>query len=69
MTEHHGYRNRTADAGGRPDVDALIQRATERPGIREMMRVCEDWERADRAMDAYRSATTWVDSTSSGSRT
>ncbi len=58
---------------GQPDADALIRRATGWPEIREVMRVYEDWKRADRGMEWYRGDTTWVgtwvDRNTSGSGT
>ena len=35
----------------------LLQEALVRPGIREIMRVYEDWRRVDRGLDSYRAAT------------
>lgn len=35
----------------------LLQEALERPGIRELMRVYEDWRQVDRGLDSYRAAT------------
>ena len=63
MTARHRNRKGRPDTRNQPDADALIRRATERPGIREVMRVYEDWKRVDRALEPYRAATTWVDST------
>ena len=34
-----------------------LKEALERPGIREIMRVYEDWRQADRGLDSYRKAT------------
>lgn len=34
----------------------LLQEALERPGIRDLMRVYEDWRQADRGLDSYRAA-------------
>ena len=36
---------------------ALLENALERPGIREIMRVYEDWRNVDRGLDPYRAAT------------
>ena len=36
---------------------ALLEEALGRPGIREAMKVYQDWQRADRGLDAYRAAT------------
>ena len=36
---------------------ALIEGALKRPGIREIMRVYEDWRQVDRGLDPYRAAT------------
>ena len=38
------------------DRDTLLEDARKRPGIREVMRVYEDWKRADEAMEPYRAA-------------
>ena len=35
----------------------LLKEALERPGIREVMRVYEDWRQVDRGLDSYRAAT------------
>lgn len=35
----------------------LLQEALERPGVLEVLRVYEDWRRADRGLDSYRAAT------------
>ena len=35
----------------------LLQEALERPGIREIMRVYEDWRQVDHGLDSYRAAT------------
>ena len=35
---------------------AMLREALSRPGIREVMHVYENWRRADRAMEPYRSA-------------
>ena len=42
------------------DADTIRRKALERPGIREVMRVYEDWKRVDQGMDSYRTATRWV---------
>ena len=34
----------------------LLKEALSRPGIREVMQVYENWQRADRTMEPYRSA-------------
>lgn len=39
--------------------DALLQEAMHRPGIREVMRVYEDWKRADRVVESHRAITGW----------
>lgn len=39
--------------------DALFEQAMERPGIREVMRVYEDWKQADRALDSHRAIAAW----------
>ena len=56
--------NRTSgnepSADKEPDANALRELAERRPGIREVMRVYEDWKRVDRGMDAYRAATAWM---------
>ena len=53
--------NRVRQGGcGEPRVDALIQKAMERPGIREVMGVYEDWKRTDESIEPYRSAMTPV---------
>ena len=36
---------------------AMLEEALRRPGIREVMEVYQDWEQADRGLDAYRAAT------------
>ena len=52
-----GRSEKTEDGGQRQaDADALLKQAMERPGIREVMRVYEDWKRADEAMEPYRAA-------------
>ena len=61
VTARHSSQAGRPDRTGQRDPDALIRRATERPGIREVIRVYEDWKRVDRGMDPYRAATTWVD--------
>ena len=38
---------------------ALIEDVLKLPGIREVMRVYENWQRADRGLDSYRAATHW----------
>lgn len=38
---------------------ALVEDALKRPGIREVMRVYENWRHADRGLDTYRAATHW----------
>ena len=59
MTEQ--AENRVRQRGcGEPRVDALIQKAMERPGIREVMGVYEDWKRTDESIEPYRSAMTPV---------
>ena len=35
----------------------LLQEALGRPGIREIMRVYEDWRQVDHGLDSYRAAT------------
>ena len=35
---------------------ALLKDALDRPGIREIMRVYEDWRHVDRGLDSYRAA-------------
>lgn len=37
--------------------EAMLKEALSRPGVREMMRVYQNWEQWDRGLDAYRSAT------------
>lgn len=37
--------------------DAMLEAALARPGVREFMEVYQDWQKADRGLDAYRSAT------------
>ena len=37
--------------------DAMLETALARPGVREFMEVYQDWQKADRGLDAYRSAT------------
>ena len=37
--------------------DAMLKAALARPGVREFMEVYQDWQKADRGLDAYRSAT------------
>ena len=45
-------------SGAREQAHAeLLQEALARPGIRELMRVYEDWHRVDRGLDSYRAAT------------
>ncbi len=36
---------------------ALVKEAQNRPGIREIMSVYEDWRQVDRGLDPYRMAT------------
>ena len=36
---------------------AMLEEALRQPGIRELMEVYRDWQRADSGLDAYRSAT------------
>ena len=50
---------READSpSGREKAHAeLLQAALDRPGIREVMRVYEDWRQVDRGLDSYRAAT------------
>ena len=36
---------------------AMLEEALERPGMREIMNVYRDWQRADRGLDSYRAAT------------
>ena len=36
---------------------ALLENALKRPGIREIMRVYEDWRHVDHGLDAYRAST------------
>lgn len=50
-----------------PDAGTLRRKAEERPGIREVMRVYEDWKRVDRGMDPYRAATAWMPTTTNRS--
>lgn len=52
--------NAESDARRDLDADALFERATERPGVREVMRVYEDWKRVDRGLESYRAAVKWV---------
>ena len=40
-----------------PSRVKLLKEALERPGIREVMRVYEDWRQADRGLDSYHAAT------------
>ena len=35
----------------------MLKAALARPGVREFMEVYRDWQKADRGLDAYRSAT------------
>ena len=35
----------------------LLEDALERPGIREVMRVYEDWQQADHGLDSFRAIT------------
>ena len=50
--------------------EAMLKAALARPGVREFMEVYQDWQKADRGLDVYRSATkeplitTTTDSTS-----
>ena len=53
-------------AGGTPNLEQssresqrvnLLEEALRRPGVREMMIVYRDWQRADRGLDPYRAAT------------
>lgn len=37
--------------------DAMLEAALARPGVREFMEVYQDWQKADRGLDAYRWAT------------
>ena len=37
--------------------DAMLKAALARPGVREFMEVYQGWQKADRGLDAYRSAT------------
>ena len=36
---------------------ALLKEALDRPGVYEAMKVYQNWQRADRGLDAYRAAT------------
>ena len=38
---------------------ALVEDSLKRPGIREVMRVYENWRHADRGLNSYRAATHW----------
>ncbi len=39
--------------------DELLEEALRRPGIREVMKVYEDWKRADRALESHRAIERW----------
>jgi hypothetical protein len=39
------------------EVQEILERALERPGVREMMSVYREWERLDRAAQPYQLAT------------
>ena len=39
------------------EQDAMLKEALARPGVREVMRVYEEWRQIDGALDAYRAAT------------
>lgn len=54
MTARQADSPATTRAGAHAE---LLQEALERPGIREIMRVYEDWRQADRGLDSYRAAT------------
>ena len=43
-----------------PDADTIRRKALEHPGIREVMRVYEDWKRVDDGLEPYRAASRWV---------
>jgi hypothetical protein len=51
---------------------AMVREALRRPGVREVMEVYGNWQRADKKLDAYRSATrsrrttTTTDNTNAG---
>ena len=69
MTACHRRQEGRVVTSGHPDADALIRRVTERPGVRRVMRVYEDWKRLDRALEPYRVATIRVDPTTTGTGT
>ena len=48
--------------------EELLERALARPGIRDVMRVYDNWREKDRGMNAYREATKqshWIGTTDS----
>ena len=47
---------------------AMLEEALRRPGVREMMRVYRNWQRADQGLDAYRTVTTGTPDTTTSDR-
>ena len=53
MTDHKPKSARSSHAQEHAD---MLREALSRPGIREVMEVYENWQKADRAMEPYRLA-------------
>lgn len=47
---------------------AMLEEALRRPGVREMMQVYRNWQRADQGLDAYRTVTTGTPDTTTSDR-
>ena len=59
MVNRQGSDDDRKPSGRQQERDALVERAMQRPGIREVMRVYEDWKRADRVLGSHRLIAGW----------
>ena len=55
MSDTHATKHR--DSKREQDRKAMLEAALARPGVREVMEVYRNWQKADSGLDSYRAAT------------
>jgi len=56
QTTRHHQPNLERESDRQSKQAAMLEEALQQPGIREIMKVYEDWRTADSRQDAYRAA-------------